>query len=39
MLSIGPLELLIIVVAVALLAGFGVGVWVLIRRISGLKDD
>jgi hypothetical protein len=39
MVSIGPIELLIIVVAIALLAGLGVGVWVLIRRITGVEDD
>ena len=39
MLSIGPIELLIIAVAMALLAVLGVGVWVLIRRIAGVEDD
>ena len=39
MMSFGPIELLLIVVAAGLLAGLGAGVWILIRRITGAGDE
>ena len=35
----GPFELLFIIVAIALMFGLGVGVWVLIRRLTEAGDD